>query len=122
MARGNDAASGHVKTAIALVGRWVSEEDTRSGSRGEFVRGGGSKVRIAETSEDAKGGVIWDCVVKYLVRYLVLYGGGGAHIEEVCCCCEGLSPVWRWHGRMEQHGADGVVGSAKHAFGLVVLW
>lgn len=95
MARDNDAASGHVKAAIALVRGWVSEEDTRSGSRGEFVRGGGSEVRIAEASEDAKGSVIREYAVKNLVRYLVLYGGGGAPIEEVCCCCEGFSPVWR---------------------------
>jgi hypothetical protein len=58
MARDNDAASGHVKTAIALVGGWVSEENTRSASRGEFVGGGGSEVRIAEASEDAEGGII----------------------------------------------------------------
>jgi hypothetical protein len=89
---------------------------------GRVCEGRWSEVRIAEASEDAKGSVIREYAVKNLVRYLVLYGGGGVPIEEVCCCCEGLSPVWRWHGRMEQHGADGVVGSAEHAFGLAVLW
>jgi hypothetical protein len=54
--------------------------------------------------------------VKYLVRYVVLYRG--APIEEVCCCCEGVNPVWRWHGHMEEHGADGVVGSPEE----VVVW
>jgi hypothetical protein len=88
---------------------------------GEFVRGGGSKVRIAEASEDAKGDIIWECVVKYLVGYLVL-DGGGAPVEAEGCCCEGLSPVGRWHGCMEEHGSNVVVGSAEHAFSLDVLW
>jgi hypothetical protein len=85
------------------------------------VRGGGSKVRIAEASKDAKGDVIWECVVKYLVGYLVLDGGGGTPVEAEGCYCEGLSPVGRWHGCMEEHGVD-VVGSAEHAFSLGVLW
>jgi protein involved in temperature-dependent protein secretion len=33
----DNAASGHVKTAVALVGGWVTEEDTRCGPRCEFV-------------------------------------------------------------------------------------
>ena len=40
--------------------------------------GCGSKVWIAETPEDAKGGVIWEGAVKDLVRYLVADGGGWA--------------------------------------------
>jgi hypothetical protein len=81
------------------------------------VRGGGNKFRIAEASEDTKGGIIWECVVKYLVL-----DGGGAPVDEEGCYCVGLSPVGMWHGRMEEHIADGVVGSVQHAFSLAVLW
>ena len=48
--------------------------------------------------------------------------GGGTPIEEEGGCDESLSPIGRWHGRMEEHGADGVVGGAEHAFSLAVLW
>jgi len=60
--------------------------------------------------------------VKELVRYSVVDGGGGTPIEEEGGCGESLSPIGRWHGRMEEHGADGVVGGAEHAFSLAVLW
>ena len=33
----DNAVSGHVNAAVALVGGWVSEEDTRCGPRCEFV-------------------------------------------------------------------------------------
>ena len=84
--------------------------------------GGGSEVWIGEASENSKRGVVWEGFVKKLIGYIVLYGGGGSPIEEESGSGKGLSPVGRWHGRMKEHGADGVVGGAKHAFSLAILW
>ena len=59
--------------------------------------------------------------MKKLIGYMILDGGGGSPIEEESGSGKGLSPVGRWHGRMKEHGADGVVGGAKHAFSLAIL-
>jgi hypothetical protein len=39
---------------IAFVIRGVAKEDTPSGPRGEFVRHGGSSVRVTHVAEDAQ--------------------------------------------------------------------
>jgi hypothetical protein len=52
MAGDDNPASVHVETAVALVGGWISEENTRGGARSEFVRGGGGKVWVAKAPED----------------------------------------------------------------------
>jgi len=85
------------------------------------VGGGGSEVGIAEASEDSKRGIVWEVFVKKLIGYMIL-DGGGSPIEEESGSGKGLSPVGRWHGRMKEHGADGVVCGAKHAFSLAILW
>lgn len=42
----DDTVGSQVKTPISLVMSRVSQEDTESRTRGEFVRSGGGKVRV----------------------------------------------------------------------------
>ena len=79
--------------------------------------GGGSEVWIAEASENSKRGIVWES----FVGYMILDGRGGSPIKEESGSGKGLSPVGWWHGRMKEHGADGVVCGAKHAFSLAIL-
>ena len=83
--------------------------------------GGSSEVWIVEASENSKRGIVWEVFVKKLIGYMILNGGGGSPIEEESGSGKGLSLVGRWHGRMKEHGADGVVCGAKHAFSLAIL-
>jgi hypothetical protein len=51
----------------------------------------------------------------------MLYGRGGASIEQICGGCQGFSPVWWWHGSVEQQGENDVVDGAERAFGFAIL-
>ena len=90
-------------------------------NEGLVCGGGGSEVWIAEASENSKRGVVWECFVKKLIGYIVLYGGGSP-IEEECGSGKGLSLVGRWHGHMKEHVANSVICGAKHEFSLAILW
>jgi hypothetical protein len=101
MARGDNAARRHVKTAIAAMGGRVTEKNARGGARSEFVGGGGRLVWVAETTEDPKVGVrrslvvengVWDTKVYRLTRAMVEEIGGGS---------KSLGPIGRRHVRLE---------------------
>jgi hypothetical protein len=53
MARDEDTTRGKVEAPVTLVIRRVSEENTES-TGGQFVRSGGSDVRVTCTPEDSK--------------------------------------------------------------------
>jgi len=57
MTRDDDAVGGEVKTPKSLMIRRITQENTKSGARGKFVRGSGGHVRITSTAKDPKVGV-----------------------------------------------------------------
>jgi len=52
MTRDDDAVGGEVETSKSLMIGRVSQENTKSGTRGKFVRGNGGHVRITSTARD----------------------------------------------------------------------
>lgn len=59
MTRDYDFASGKIKTSIAFVLEWVSDENAASGSWGKFVGTCGIKVWKAEATKHAKMVITW---------------------------------------------------------------
>ena len=53
----DDDAVGEVKTPKSLMIRRITQENTKSGARGKFVRGSGGHVRTTSTAKDPKVGV-----------------------------------------------------------------
>jgi len=51
----------------------------------------------------------------------MLYGRGGMPVEQKGGGCQGFCPVWRWHGGVEQQGADVFVDGAEYAFSFAIL-
>jgi hypothetical protein len=45
----------------------------------------------------------------------------GKAIEKISGCMKSIYPIARRHERLEQQGADHIVGGAEHAFGFTVL-
>jgi hypothetical protein len=72
--RDDDLASGKVKTPVALLGRRVTEEDTRCGARRQFVGSRGTKVRIAQATENSKDGVVWHLAMEKMVGNTIMDG------------------------------------------------
>jgi hypothetical protein len=54
VAGNDDPVSGEVEAPVALVIRWVSKKDTKSGARGKLVWSCGGEVRIAGASKRSK--------------------------------------------------------------------
>ena len=59
--------------------------------------------------------------MKELVGDGMVYRSRWVLVEQICGNGQGFSPVWWWHGGVEQQSADGVVDSAKYAFGFAIL-
>ena len=74
VARDDDLASGKIKTPVALLGRRVTEEDTRCGARRQFMGSRGTEVRIAQATENSKDGVVWHFAVKEMIGNTIMYG------------------------------------------------
>jgi hypothetical protein len=53
MSRDDKAICGEIKATIAFVIRGVAMEDTLGGPRGEFMRNGGSSVRVTCIAKEA---------------------------------------------------------------------
>ena len=81
----------------------------------------GIEIWVAEATEHTKGGVVRELLMKELVGDDMLYRSRWAPVEQICGSGQGFSPVWWWHGGVEQQSADGVVDGAKYAFGFAFL-
>jgi hypothetical protein len=113
---------GHgIIAAIALGVSRVTEKDTRNGTGGEFVRGGGSDTGVTTTTKDpkiiirgrgTKKKVVWRVVPTSTTRTEVDEEGGGG---------EGVGPKGRWDVTVEEKGADAVVEGAEHTLGTTIL-
>ena len=53
-----------IETAIPLMGRGVAKKGTSCGTGGELVGSRGGQIRVAETPEDTKVGVLGWLVVE----------------------------------------------------------
>lgn len=53
----NDFICRKIKTPVPSVMGGIPQKKTRSGARGEFVRGGGGDIRITSAAENAKVGI-----------------------------------------------------------------
>jgi hypothetical protein len=74
VARDDDLASRKIKTPVALLGRRVTEKNTRCGARRQFMGSRGTKVRIAQATENSEDGVIWHFAVKEMIGNIIMYG------------------------------------------------
>ena len=80
----------------------------------------GTKVRIAQTAEDTKCGVIWHLVIEPMIGNVIVDGRGGAPVEQNDGGCQSFCPIGVMHGGMDE-GAKCSVQGAQHAFGLAIL-
>jgi hypothetical protein len=86
------------------------------------MRRGGGEVWIASTSKDSKLLICGRCVVQGNKWTRGAYSLGGKAIEKISGRMKNIYPIARRYGRLEQQGADHIVGGAEHAFGFTVLW
>jgi hypothetical protein len=71
---GDDAVRNRIIAAVAFGVSRVTEENTRNGTRGEFMRSGGGDTRITTTTENPKTVVGWRGTVKEVMRCIVPAG------------------------------------------------
>jgi hypothetical protein len=74
---GDDTTCGELKTAVAAMCGWISEENTGAGPRGKLMRCGGKKVGVAQAPKDSEvtvGGrrpmeeLVWNREANWLTR------------------------------------------------------
>jgi hypothetical protein len=74
VARDDDLSSRKIKTTVALLRRRVTEEDTRCRARRQFMGSRGTKVRIAQATENSKNGVVWHFAMEEMIGNTIMYG------------------------------------------------
>ena len=121
MPRGDDTVRHRIITSVAFSVSQVTEEDTRQGARGKFMRGGGCDTRITEASENAKTVVGWRRPKEKMMRGVVPTDTTRTKVNKKCGGSKGIRPKPGWHVGVKQKSADAVIKSAKNAFGPTVL-
>jgi hypothetical protein len=84
MARDDDTVAGYVEALIALVIGRVAKESTKSGARGEFVRGGGCEIGVTGAPKGAEVMVGRMTTMESEERGLHTQCLGRKTIDEVC--------------------------------------
>jgi hypothetical protein len=102
--------------------RRIPQKNTPSRAGSKLMRRGGGEFRIASTSKNPKLLICGRCVVQASKGTRGADSFGGKAIEKISGCMKSIYPIARRHGRLEQQGADHIVGGAEHAFGFTVLW
>jgi hypothetical protein len=74
MSRYDDLSSRKIKTTVALLRRRVTEEDTRCRARRQFMESRGTKVWIAQATENSKNGVVWHFAMEEMIGNTIMYG------------------------------------------------
>jgi hypothetical protein len=74
MTRDENTTGRNVQTTIALVRSRVTKKNTGSGSRREFMRSRGTKIRITEATKNPKIRIIRNFVMQDLKRNGVVDG------------------------------------------------
>ena len=102
MPRGDDTVRHRIITSLAFSVSWVTEEDTRQGARGKFMRSGGYYTRITEASENAKTVVGWRRPKKKMMRGVVLTDTTRTKVNEEGGGGKGIRPKPGWHVGVKQ--------------------
>jgi hypothetical protein len=113
---------GHgVVAAIALGVSRVTEEDTRDGTRGEFMGCGGGDTGVTTTTEDPKTIVRRRGTEQEMVRCVIPAGAARTEVNKEGGGGEGVGPESGRDVCVEKEGADTVVEGAENALGAAVL-
>lgn len=70
----DDAMRDRIIATVAFGVSRVTEENTRNGTRGEFMRSGDGDTRITTTTKNPKTVVGWRVTVKEVIRCIVPAG------------------------------------------------
>lgn len=85
-------ASSEVKAMIDLVVWRVAEKETWRKARGELVRSRGGDVRIAETAEEVKNGIVGGDTIEVFIRRAMTKSGDRDKVKDKSSNVEDLGP------------------------------
>jgi hypothetical protein len=109
------------KTPVTFVVSGVSDENTSSGLRCQFVGGFGGEIRIAGTTEHVQvligGGDVMESEVwaSHADRL------GGEAVQQICGGVEPFYPIASGNRILKKKGAQYIINDAEDVFGFTIL-
>ena len=121
MAWYDDVVSSEIKTTIAFMRGWISQEHTRRGPRSQFMRRTGLQIWVAKTPKNLKVLIGRWSSVQACVGNFMANGRWRTVVDQVCGYGKDFSPIGQLHGSMNKHRAHWVINGAKHTLSLPIL-
>jgi hypothetical protein len=100
----------------------IAQEDAGNRAWSQFVGCSGSEIGVTKAAENLESNIGWMLVMEGKERGGVELFVGRSDVEQIRGCPEGLSPVNRRHGGLEEQSAQNVIDGAQGSFCFAILW